>query len=144
MSFKMSDIRWGRVVLGIVLALVIAVVGLIIVQALAITVRGFQLRGAPSQEEQIAIMVSPTLQIVGVLLTAVGALVGGRAAARRAEAGWQLNGLAVGIVTAVLRLIWDVLSLGGFSFWSALHLILALVGGWFGGWLVSRRAQPEF
>jgi hypothetical protein len=143
MSFKLSDIKWGRAVLGIVLALLIAVAGLLVYQTVAITVRGFQLRGTPPQEEQIAIITSTVSRLVGIVLTAVGALVGGRSSARRAEAGWQLNGLTVGIVTAVLRLVWEAVSLG-FSFWSALHVILALAGGWFGGWLASRSASAEY
>jgi hypothetical protein len=139
----MSDIKWGRVVLGVVWALVIAIVGLLVVQTIAITARGFQLRGTPPMEEQIAILLSTPVRLVGVILTALGALVGGRSAARRAEAGWQLNGLAVGIIAAVLRVGYSVMTMGGFTFWPVLHLIVAIVGGWFGGWLAARSAQSE-
>jgi hypothetical protein len=139
---EMTDIKWGRVIVGVVVALLISIVGLIVTQTVAITVRGFQLRGTPPQEEQVAILLGTPLRIVGILLTVVGGFVGGRMAGRRAEAGKQLNGLTVGILTAVLRLAWDIFSLG-FSVWTVIHVVLAVVGGWLGGWLASRSAEPE-
>jgi hypothetical protein len=143
MSFTLSDIKWGRVVVGILVALLISIVGLLVAQTVAITVRGFQLRGTPPREEQVAILLGTPLRIVGILLTALGGFVGGRMAGRRAEAGQQLNGLTVGVLTAVLRLAWDLYSLG-FSFWTVIHVVLAAVGGWLGGWLASRSAEPGF
>ena len=87
MSFKWSDIRWGRVILGTVLAFIIAAGGSMLVQVFYGLVRGFQLRGAPPREVLVAFAISLTNLVIGLVLTALGALIGGRVAARRVEAG---------------------------------------------------------
>jgi hypothetical protein len=143
MSTRISDIKWGSVVASVIVALVIAIVGLLVVQVVAVTARGFQLRGTPPQEEQIAILTGIPVRIAGLILTVVGAWAGGRRAGRSAEDGQQLNGLIVGILTAVLRMVWDLTSIGAFSVWTVLHLLLGVAGGWFGGWLASRSAETE-
>jgi hypothetical protein len=143
MSFKWSDIRWGRVILGTVLAFIIAAGGSMLVQVFYGLVRGFQLRGAPPREVLVAFAISPTNLVIGLVLTALGALIGGRVAARRVEAGWQFNGLVTGVLTAVLRAAWDVMQYG-FTFWTVLHVVLAILLGWLGGLWASRRVEPEY
>ena len=143
MSFKLSDIKWGWVALGVVLAVVIAFVVPILINVGYGVVLGFQLRGNPPQERIMAFARSMPVVIVGVLVMAVGALVGGRVAARRAEASQQLNGLVVGVGTAV---VWLVLGLvtGGPDLLTLLSCAAAIVGGWLGGLLAARRARSEF
>jgi hypothetical protein len=143
MSFKLSNIKWGWVVLGIVLTVVIAIVVPIVINVGYGVVLGFQLRGSPPPERIEEFARSTPVAIVGVLVMAVSALIGGRVAARHAEAGQQLNGLVVGIGTVV---VWLVLGLftGGIGLWGLLSCVAAIVGGWLGGLLAARRAQPEF
>jgi len=144
MSTKLSDIKWGSVVVSVIVALVIAIVGLLIVQVGAVTAKGFQLRGNPPQDVQIAILTGVPVRVAGLVLTALGGWFGGRRAGRSAEDGQQLNGLTVGILTAVLRMVWDLTSIGAFSVWTVLHLVLAVAGGWFGGWMADRNAEPAY
>jgi hypothetical protein len=106
-------------------------------------VRGFQLRGAPPREVLVAFAISLTNLVIGLVLTALGALIGGRVAARRVEAGWQFNGLVTGVLTAILRAAWDVMQYG-FTFWTVLHVVLAILLGWLGGLWASRRVEPEY
>lgn len=143
MSFKWSDIKWGRVILGAVLAFIIAAGGSLLVQVAYGVVRGFQLRGAPPQEVIMAFAISPTNLVIAVVLTGLGALIGGRVAARRVEAGWQFNGLVTGVLTAVLRAVWDAIQYG-FSFWTVLHIAVAILLGWLGGLWASRQGEPEY
>ncbi|MBL7199945.1 MAG: hypothetical protein ISS56_07345 [Anaerolineae bacterium] len=143
MSLKWSEIRWGRVVLGIILALVIFVVVPILINVGYGVVRGFQMRGSPPNEMIVAFARSTPVVTVGVLVTLAGAFFGGRVPARQAEDAKPLNGLVVGVGTAVVILIL-VLVQGGLDMWAVGHLLAAILGGWLvGGLLASRSASAE-
>ncbi len=143
MSFNLSTVKWGWVVIGAIVAAVIAFVLLLIAQFGYGLVLGFQLRGAPPQEMLIEAFTSTPFLILGVIITAIGAVVGGRMAARRSEDNPQLAGLVAGVLAAVLALAlraWQ----WGLDFWTLPNVVMAVIGGWLGGWLVSRRSQTSF
>ena len=143
MSFNLSTIKWSWVVIGAIVAAVVAFVLALAVQFGYGLVVGFQLRGAPPQEMLIEAFTSTPFLIVGVIITAIGAVVGGRMAARRSEDNPQLAGLVAGILVAVLALAlraWQ----WGLDFWTLPNVVLAVIGGWAGGWLVGRRSQTSF
>ena len=144
MSFDLSKIKWGRVVLWIVLGFLISFLIPNVIGSGYLVVLGFQMRGTPPQEVQIAVLTSPFYNLMAILGTLVGGFIGGRQAARKAEEGGCLiNGLAVGIGVAVLATVYAVIRVSSFTFWVPLHFILGIVGGWLGGWLAARRAQDE-
>jgi putative membrane protein (TIGR04086 family) len=75
--------------------------------------------------------------VVSVLI-GVGTLVGGLLAGRKAKADALQNGLAIGIVTALIRLALSFL--GGFSLWTVVSVVLSIGGGWVGGQLANKKA----
>lgn len=143
MSFNLSTIKWGWVVIGAIVALVAAFVLSLIAQFGYGLVLGFQLRGAAPQEMLIEAFASTPFLILGVIVKAIGAVVGGRMAARRSEDNPQLAGLVVGILMAVLVLALTAWQ-RGLDFWTLPNVVMAVVGGWLGGWLVGRRSQTDF
>jgi hypothetical protein len=143
MSFNLSTVKWSWVVIGAIVATLVAFVLSLVVQFGYDLVLGFQLRGAPPQEMLIEAFASTPFLILGVITKAIGAVVGGRMAARRSEDNPQLAGLVAGILMAVL-----VLALGAWQqalgFWTLPNVVMAVIGGWLGGWLVARRSQTDF
>ena len=143
MSFNLSTVKWGWVVIGAIVAVIVAIVLNLVIQFGYGLVIGFQLRGTPPQEMLIEAFTSTPFLIVGVIITAIGAVVGGRIAARRSEDNPQLAGLVAGILTAVLVLAlraWQ----WGLDFWTLPNVVMVVIGGWLGGWLVGRRSQTSF
>jgi hypothetical protein len=142
MSLDFSTIKWSWAVIGSIVAIVVAIVLSLAVQFGYGLVIGFQLRGTPPQEMLIEAFASTPFLIVGVITTTIGAVVGGRMAARRSEDNPQLAGLVAGILLALLALAIAVLQ-GSLSLWRLPNAVLAVIGGWFGGWLVGRRSQTS-
>ncbi|MBE9508486.1 MAG: hypothetical protein IMY86_10595 [Chloroflexi bacterium] len=143
MSFNLSTVKWSWVVIGAIVAAVVAVVLNLVIQFGYGLVIGFQLRGTPPPEMLIEAFTSTPFLILGVIITAIGAVVGGRMAARRSEDNPQLAGLVAGILMAVLVLAlraWQ----WGLDFWTLPNVVMAVIGGWLGGWLVARRSQTDF
>jgi ABC-type nitrate/sulfonate/bicarbonate transport system permease component len=138
----MSNVKWGRAVLWIVLGLVIAFAITNLFITLAMVVRGFQLRGAPPREEQVAFILGAPSNIVAVLGTAFAAWLGGRATARRAEGGYTTNGLVVGVGVGVLMAAYSVFQ-RGLSAWMPVHAVLGIAGGYLGGLLGGKKAEAE-
>ena len=75
--------------------------------------------------------------ILGLIWTLVGAVVGGRMAGRRSADATQLAGLLAGVLMAVGLLLLN----RDFSLWMALHIVVAIAGGWLGGFLAGRRQR---
>ena len=140
----MSSLKWVRIVLGVVIGFLIAVVGNMILETLYLVVVGFQMRGAPPPEVRIAVITSLPLQLVAVLMALLGGFVGGRFAARPAETNHQLAGLVTGILLAILVVIWRALSWGAPDVWMVIQAVLAVLGGWLGGRLAARRTEEEY
>jgi len=135
MSFDFSTVKWGWVVIGAIVAIVVAIVLSLVFQFGYGVVIGFQLRGNPPQEMLIEAFMSTPFLILGVIITGIGALVGGHTAARRSEDNPQLAGLMTSILIAVLAVAlraWQ----WGLDLWTLPNVVLAVLGGWAGGWLV--------
>jgi hypothetical protein len=143
MSSRLSGIKWGWVVIGAILATVVAFLLTLIIQFGYGLVLGFQLRGSPPQEMLVAAFTSVPFLIVDVVTAAVGALVGVRMAARRSEGSAQLAGLIGGVVTAVLVLAQRALRgyPSGLNIWTVLIFAAAVLGGWLAGLLAARPAR---
>jgi hypothetical protein len=139
----MNNIKWGRVIVWIVLGTAIAFLIANGFMLVTMVIRGIQYRGAPPREEQIAFVVGPVYNGVAIVATALGALIGGRAVARKAEGGHTLSGLVIGIGVGLLSGLYAILQRGEFTFWSPLHLVLGIAGGYLGGVLGAKRAQAD-
>ena len=122
MSFNLANIKWGWVGVGVAIAFVIAYASSICVVASYATYLAFQARGAPDQT-MINEFAANTAEGIASILIGVGTLVGGFLAGRRAKADRLQNGLAVGLITAIIGLV--------FSLFRKLH-----------GWLDRRLAAP--
>jgi hypothetical protein len=82
-----------------------------------------------------AARISPGLASI---LMGVGTLLGGLLAARKGRPAAVNNGVAVGVLTAIVGLIIDLSS--GPDLWTAIGAALAVGGGWLGGQLGRSRA----
>jgi uncharacterized membrane protein len=142
MSLDFSTIKWSWAVISTIVAIVVAIALSLAVQFGYGLIVGFQLRGAPPQEMLMEAFASTPFLILGFVTTTIGAMVGGRMAARRSEDNPQLAGLVAGILLAVLLLALGAWQ-GGIDLWTLFHIILAVIGGWVGGWLVSGRNQTN-
>ena len=135
MSLNISKIKWGWVVLGVVIAFVIAYLSSVVVVTGYATYLAFQARGAPDMTMINGFADKNAGAIVSIFI-GLGTFVGGRLAGRKAKEDAFQNGLMVGLSTALIDLVLSIT--GGFSLWSIVSLILALGGGWLGGKLSSR------
>jgi hypothetical protein len=140
MSFKLSNIRWGWVILGTILAVIAYIALQIVINVGYGVVIGFQLRGSPPQEMLNEAFTSLPFLILYVFEVAAGAIIGGRLAGRRGEEAPYLNGLAVGIGTAVVLLVLAVIQ-NALDLWMAAYTVMAIAGGWLGGWFATRRKR---
>lgn len=134
MSLNLSNIRWGWVVLGVVIALAVAYGSSICVVTLYSGYLGLQVQGAPDTAliNEFANSNAPGIKAVFV---ALGTFLGGLLAGRKVALDAAQNGLMVGLITAVIMLLFGIF--GGFSLWVIVGVILAVGGGWLGGRLAS-------
>jgi len=142
MSFDFSTVKWSWVVIGTIVAAVVSIVLSLVFQFGYGLVLGFQLRGTPPQEMLMEAFTSTPFLILNLVTTLVGAVVGSRMAARRSEGNPQLAGLVVGVLMALLSIaigVWQ----GNLDLWALPNDILAVIGGWLGGWLVGKRSQTN-
>ena len=137
MSFNLSNVKWGWVALGVVVAFAIAYGSSICVVAGYSLILSFQSMGPPDQTMINEFAANAAPGVVGVLI-GVGTLVGGLLAGRKAKADALQNSLAVGSITALIRFV--ISPLGGFSLWTAVGVVLAVGGGWVGGQLDNKKA----
>jgi hypothetical protein len=144
MSFDFSSLKWGRIVIGVIVGFVVALLVNLILQVGYGVVLGFQMRGAPPQEMMVAAVKSLPFQLLAALFVLLGGFVGGRMAARPAETNHQLAGLVTGILLAILVVIWRALSWGAPDVWMVIQAVLAVLGGWLGGRLAARRTEEEY
>lgn len=134
MSFSMSNIRWGWVVVGVVIALVVAYGSSICVVTFYSGYLAFQVQGAPDTTLINEFADNSAAGITAVFV-ALGALLGGLLAGRKAELDAAQNGLLVGVITALIMLLMGIM--GGFSIWVIVGVIFAVGGGWLGGRLAA-------
>ena len=102
------------------------------------TYLAFQARGAPDQTMINKFAANTAMAIVSTLI-GVGTLVGGLLAGRKAKADVLQNGLAVGLITALIGLVFSFLS--SLNLWTVVSFALSVGGGWVGGQLASKRAR---
>ena len=138
----MSNIKWGRVVVGIVLAIVIAILVPILYVVVRMVILGFQ-GGSPDAEAQKEVVLSTSYAVVALVAAVLGGFVGGRLPARKAEDGYLLNGLLAGVGTAILIAVWTFVQSGSLSLGTLLHAAMAIAGSALGGWLGGRAAEVE-
>ena len=143
MSFKLSDVKWGRVIVGIVLAFVIAIGISFLYVVVRMFILGFQLGGAPPPEAQKEFVLSPVYAVVALSATVLGGFLGGRLPARRAEGSYLLNGLLVGLGVAILLAVFTIFQTGSVSSGTLLQAALAIGGSALGGWVGGRAAEAE-
>ena len=91
--------------------------------------------GAAPQEMLRRARSGAPFAVLGLFLAAVGAILGARLAARRAERHPCLTGLAAGAGLALIVIAGGVLQ-GNFQLWIAPNAAMAVFGGWLGGRLV--------
>jgi|GEM_PF-1838322 uncharacterized protein YacL len=144
MSFDFSSLKWGRIVIGVIVGFVVALLVNLILQVGYGVVLGFQMRGAPPQEMMVAAVKSLPFQLLAALFVLLGGFVGGRIAARPDETNRPLAGLITGVLLAVLVVIWRAFSWGAADLWMVIQAILAVVGGWLGGRFAARRKDEEY
>ncbi len=137
MPFNLSNIKWGWIALGVVIALVIAFGSSICVVTGYAAYLGFQAMGTPDQAMINEFAASTAGGVVSIFV-GVGTLVGGLLAGRKAKADALQNGLVVGLITAFIGLVPSLL--GGLNLWAVVGFVLAVGGGWLGGQLASKRA----
>jgi putative membrane protein (TIGR04086 family) len=138
----MSNIKWGRVVLGIVLAIIVALVVPILYVTVRMVIIGFQ-GGSPDAEAQKEVVLSTSYAVVALVAAVLGGFLGGRLPARKAEGSYLLNGLLVGLGTAILLAVWTFVQSSSFSLGTLLHVAMAIGGSLLGGWLGGRAAEAE-
>lgn len=135
MSLNLSNIKWGWVILGVVIALVIAFGSSICVVTGYATYLSFVARGAPDTA-MINAFANQNAGGVSSIFIGVGTFIGGLLAGRKAKEDALQNGLMVGVITALIDLALSLFS--GFSIWGIVSLLFALGGGWLGGKLTSK------
>ena len=138
MSFNLSNFKWGWVILGVAIAFVIAYGSSICVVTGYATYLAFQARGAPDQTMINKFAANTAMAIVSTLI-GVGTFVGGLLAGRKAKSDVLQNGLAVGLITALIGLVFSFLS--SLNLWTVVSFALSVGGGWVGGQLANKRAR---
>src|SRR5690349_18698443 len=103
---NLSKLKWGWVVLGVLIAYVISFGASFCVVTVYATSLAFQNQGAPDMAaiNVFAAALAPTIQ--GVFI-GVGTFAGGLLAARRAKADALSHGIAVGSLTALVVLVFS-------------------------------------
>jgi hypothetical protein len=139
----MSEVKWGRVVGGIVVGVVIGILVPILYVFVRMFILGFQLGGAPPPEAQKEFVISPVYAVIALVATLVGGFVGGRMPARRAEGGYLLNGLLVGVGLAIVVAAFTFFQTSSLNWGTLLQAALAIAGSALGGWVGGRAAEAE-
>jgi uncharacterized membrane protein len=143
MSFNFSEVKWGRVVLWSILGLIVFLASAYLYVTVRMFILGFQLGGNPPQEA-IAEFSSGTLyKVVLFLAMALGGFLGGRAAARKAEGSYLLNGLLAGIGLTIVFTVYVAVTGGSLNLAMLLFAALAIAGGALGSWVGGRAAEAE-
>ncbi|MEZ4663079.1 MAG: hypothetical protein R2911_36485 [Caldilineaceae bacterium] len=138
MTFNRSEIKWSAVIVGVVIAFVIAYGSSIGVVTGYATYLSIQARGAPDVV-MINNFAAQTAPGITSFFIGIGVLVGSLRAGRKAQAAPFQNGLIVGLAAAFIELAMSLF--GGVSVWAVVSVILALGGGWLGGKISTRGAH---
>jgi hypothetical protein len=137
MTNQLSQIRWWRVLWT---ALAVYGAGLVLV-FLIITIYagylGFQVRGMPDQTmiQEFANQYAPWLGVFSLMLFT---LLGARWLAGFVRTNVELHGLVLGVLVALVNLIFE--GMGAFSLSSLLITVLIVGAGWLGSRLSAQRS----
>jgi hypothetical protein len=112
----------------------VAVVALTLIVNAGYGLADWQWRGAASLEALREMQAGAPYLVLGLFLAAVGAILGARLAA---DTGRRWAGLVVGagLALAAIAVGWVQ---GRLDFWLPPNAVMAVVGGWLGGWLAGR------
>lgn len=135
MAFNLSNINWKWIVIGVILAFIIAYGASVCVVTGYATILAFQAMGTPDQVMINEFAASYAGGVTAVFI-GIGTLAGGMLAGRKAAEDAIQNGLMVGLITALIDLVLSVI--GGLSLWTIVSLAFAVGGGWLGGKLTSK------
>jgi hypothetical protein len=139
-----SSLKWGRIALGVIVGVLVAVAGVMVAQLLWGVVLGFQLRGSPPQSALIAAYTSLGFQLVGALLALLGGILGGRFAAKPDDTKRTLAGLITGFILGTLLIAWRAFSWSTVDVWVIFYAVLAIAGGWIGAKLAARKTGEDY
>ena len=130
MSLSLSNIKWDRVISGVVITFLIAYGGVICVVSGYAAYLSFEARGAPDQV-MINAFADQYAMGIGIAFIGIGAFVGGSFAGRKAGVAPFQHGLLVGLIAAFIDLALSIT--GGLSLGVIVSVFLAVYGGWLGG-----------
>lgn len=135
MAIHYTKIHWGLIIIGVVIAFLIAYGSSIVMVTGYATYLAFQVRGAPDTT-MINAFAAQYAGGITVAFIGVGTLIGGLRAGRKATTNSFQHGLLVGLTTALIDLALGFF--GSFSVWAIVSVALAVAGGLLAGKLSSR------
>ncbi len=124
---KLSDVRWGRVLLASIAVFVLNILVAVLVITGYTTLLAFQVQGAPDQAS-IDAFGSSVAPWVGLVASLVLTFAAARWVVRKVETGKQINGLMVGILVVI-----GLVPSFSLDLISLLVTALIVVAGWAGG-----------
>jgi putative membrane protein (TIGR04086 family) len=142
MKAELSQVRWGRVLLTGVLVAILSSVLLYLVIAVYAASLAIQARGQPDQA-QIAQFVNQVAPWGGPILAILLTIGGAVWVARKVASGATLHGFLVGLVAALIILIFGLAFGGRLDLVALLTFVLMVAAGWLGGVLGSRGREKS-
>ena len=133
MNNQLSQIKWGRVTVTALAVYILSFLTIFIIITGYATYLGFQARGAPDPTliASFANQYSPWIGPISLILfTLVGAML----MARRVENAAPLHGIILGLLTSLINLVFDGLSLNALAI-----TILTIAAGWLGSRLTAKK-----
>jgi hypothetical protein len=137
MTNQLSQIRWWRLTWTALTVYGASFVLIFLIVTAYASYLAFQVRGAPDQAmiQEFANQYAPWL---GVISLALFTLLGARWLASFVRIEVQLHGLVLGLVVALVNLIFE--GMGAFSLISLLTTALVVGAGWLGSRLAAQRS----
>ena len=137
MTSQLSQIRWWRVMWTALTVYGASFVLVFLIVTAYASYLAFQVRGAPDQSmiQQFANQYAPWLGVISLLLFT---LLGAMWLASFVRADIQLHGLVLGLLVALVNLIFE--GTGAFSLNLLLTTVLIIGAGWLGGSLAAQRS----
>ena len=137
MTNQLSRIRWWRLTWTALTVYGASFILVFLIVTAYASYLAFQVRGAPDQAmiQEFASRYAPWLGVISlVLFTVLGAMW----LAGFVKTEFELHGLALGLIVALVNLIFE--GMGAFSLSSLLTTILVVSAGWLGGRLAAQRS----
>ena len=137
MTNQLSQIRWWRVTWTALTVYAASFILVFLIVTAYATYLGFQARGAPDPTmiQEFANQYAPWIGPISLILFT---LLGARWLASFVRTDLQLHGLVLGVLVALVNLIFE--SMGAFSLSSLLITVLIVGAGWLGSRLSAQRS----